>query len=300
MYAIVFPGQGSQSQGMLTELSETYPQIKTTFEIASNVLGYDLWDILCNNPEGKLDQTIYTQPVMLTAGFATWQILKVKQPEFAPDFFAGHSLGEYTALTCSEALDFREAVNLVSKRAECMQNAVPMGVGGMAAILGLTDEDVQLVCEEASRVATVTPANFNSPGQVVIGGYVKGVEKAIELAKAKGAKRAIMLPMSVPSHSPLMKAAAESFKQYLDLVTFKTPKIPVVRNVDATIYQSQLEIPEFLLQQLYQPVRWVETIQYLEKQGVKTTVECGPGKILQGLNKRIVKDMEHLTYLDML
>jgi [acyl-carrier-protein] S-malonyltransferase len=297
--AFVFPGQGSQSLGMLNMFYETYPQIKETFDIASSVLGYDLWDIVSNGPDEKLNSTDITQPAMLAAGAAIWSLWQEKHG-LTPAYMAGHSLGEYTALVCAGAMDFNDAVKLVSSRGKYMQEAVPKGTGAMAAILGLDDDAVRQVCSEASDSPEqlVEAVNFNSPGQVVIAGHTAVVEKATALAKEKGAKRAVMLPVSVPSHCQLMKPAADQLARDLQNVNFSEPSIPVINNVDVTAEITADAIKDALIRQLYQPVRWVEVIQEMADHGVDRILECGPGKVLMGLNKRIDKSLSHAALTD--
>lgn len=296
-FAFVFPGQGSQSVGMLADLSEQFPQVKSTFSEASEVLGYDLWDLVQNGPEDDLNQTDRTQPAMLTAGIAVWRCWQ-QQSQLTPAFLAGHSLGEYSALVAAEAISFADAVKLVQMRGQFMQEAVPAGEGAMAAILGLEDADVINVCEQASDVGVVEAVNFNSPGQVVIAGSDNAVKKAIEIATEKGAKRALLLPVSVPSHCALMRPAADRLKLELENITINSPKIPVIHNASVTSSLDAAEIRDLLTQQLFSPVRWVETIQHLAGNGVITLVECGPGKVLAGLTKRIDKSVEALPVFD--
>ncbi|HEY0722155.1 MAG TPA: ACP S-malonyltransferase [Gammaproteobacteria bacterium] len=288
--AFVFPGQGSQSIGMLADLAATYPQVEQTFAEASAVLGYDLWKIVQNGPESELNNTAVTQPAMLCAGVAAWRIWQA-QGGAMPKMMAGHSLGEYTALVCAGAISFTDAVALVAERGRLMQEAVPAGEGAMAAILGLEDAQVLAVCNEAAQGEVVSAVNFNSPGQVVVAGKSGAVNRAVELAKAAGAKRALLLPVSVPSHCALMKPAADKLAERLKSITVKSPAIPVVNNVDVTMASEPDAIRDALVRQLYSPVRWVETIEKMAASGVTQLVECGPGKVLVGLNKRIVKEM---------
>lgn len=290
--AWVFPGQGSQSVGMLSALADKYPSIRATFAEASQCVGYDLWALTQNGPAEKLNQTIYTQPALLVAGVALWRVYIERRLDFStPAFLAGHSLGEYTALVCASALDFYDAVRLVVTRARLMQFAVPEGLGAMAAILGLSDSDVLTVCKESAGEEVVSPANYNTIGQVVIAGHKTAVLRAIERAKSIGAKRAILLPISVPSHCALMKPLIPEFSQYLENVTFKAPTIPVLHNVDVAVSKNPIDIRRALCEQLYSPVRWVKTIQTLFQQGVECVLECGPGLVLTGLNKRIVPSL---------
>lgn len=295
-YALVFPGQGSQSRGMMNAYAE-YSVVRDSFAEASEVLKQDLWQLVAEGSDAELNATVNTQPVMLTAGVAVyraWQSLKAP----APTMMAGHSLGEYTALVASGALKFADALPLVRYRAECMQQAVPEGVGGIAAILGLNDDVVREVCKEAAQSEVLEAVNYNSPGQVVIAGNRAAVERGMELAKARGAKRALMLPMSVPSHCSLLKGAAEKLRAYLNNVTMQTPAVPVIHNADVKSYSDAASIKDALVRQLYSPVRWVETVQYFGMQGISHNVECAPGKVLVGLNKRIDTNQQALTLSD--
>lgn len=288
--AFLFPGQGSQSVGMLRELAEQNAIVHSVFAEASEVLGYDLWALVSQGPEERLNATQFTQPAMLAAGVAAWRVWCERNDD-RPGWLAGHSLGEYTALVCAESLDFQDAIRLVAERARLMQEAVPADVGAMAAILGLEDAQVVAVCERAGAgEQVVTAANFNAPGQVVIAGHREAVERATALAKAGGAKRAIILPVSVPSHCPLMKTAAEQFEQTLETVTLRAPAIPVIHNVDVTAHADAASIRRVLSSQLHGSVRWTETIRYLTDRGVDCFVECGPGRVLAGLNKRNAPD----------
>ena len=296
--AFVFPGQGSQSVGMLADLANEFTQVEETFAEASNALGYDLWNLVQNGPEQDLNQTDRTQPAMLTAGIAVWRCWQT-QSSLKPDYLAGHSLGEYTALVAAGALDFAQAVKLVELRGQFMQQAVPAGQGAMAAILGLDDDVVRTVCNEASASGVVEAVNFNSPGQVVIAGSADAVNKAIELANDKGAKRALLLPVSVPSHCALMQPAAEQLTVALADIEINNPQIPVIHNASVTSSSDPAEIKSLLAQQLYSPVRWVETVQWFAAQGVDTIVECGPGKVLAGLAKRIDKSLTALPLFDL-
>lgn len=295
--AFVFPGQGSQAVGMLSEIAQSYPQVRQTFDKASAILGKDLWELVFEGPEDELNQTQNTQPAMLAAGVAMWEVW-CQQSDIRPTWMAGHSLGEYSALVCSGALDFEDAVKLVEERARLMQEAVPAGVGAMAAILGLEDEQVIDICAKAANNEVVSAVNFNSPGQVVIAGHKTAVERAAEAAKATGAKRAVLLPVSVPSHCALMASAADKLASSLQDTAIATPKITLIHNVDVLPHEGSEAIRKALKEQLYQPVRWVETINYLSANGVTAFVECGPGKVLTGLNKRIAKDAVHLAIYD--
>lgn len=295
--AYVFPGQGSQSVGMLSDLAAAYPVVGETFGEASEVLGYDLWKLTQEGPEDSLNQTDKTQPAMLAAGVAVWRVLNEKTDK-RPAMLAGHSLGEYSALVCAGVLDFPAAVRLVESRGRRMQEAVPAGTGAMAAILGLSDDQVRDVCTRAADGEVVEPVNFNSPGQVVIAGNTGAVERAVKLAKEAGAKRALPLPVSVPSHCSLMQPAADAFADELAVVDFRTPTINVIHNVDVKPHKDVHEIRDVLARQLYNPVRWVETIEYMHAQGITQLVECGPGKVLAGLNRRIVKAMDAYPVFD--
>lgn len=289
-FAIVFPGQGSQAVGMLAELAAEHPQVSETFAEASEALGYDLWQLVQNGPDTDLNQTDKTQPAMLAAGIACWRVWQAAEGA-TPAFVAGHSLGEYTALVASGALDFATAIKLVEQRGQLMQAAVPEGEGAMAAILGLTDEQVITACADAAQGDVVQAVNFNAPGQVVIAGAAAAVQRAAELAKEAGAKRALLLPVSVPSHCDLMKPAAEKLSTALAEIELAKPSIKVIHNVDVASHDDCATIKEVLAAQLFSPVRWVETIQALSAAGVESIVECGPGKVLAGLNKRIDRGM---------
>ena len=295
--AFVFPGQGSQSVGMLAELAAAHAEVQATFAEASAALGYDLWSMTQNGPEADLNQTDRTQPAMLAAGVAVWRVWQA-QGGAQPAFMAGHSLGEYTALVCAGSLDFATAIRLVAERGRRMQEAVPAGVGAMAAILGLDDDLVRAACAQAAQGEVVQAVNFNSPGQVVIAGHKAAVERACAAAKSAGAKRAVPLAVSVPSHSALMQPAAEAFATTLNSTDFRAPQIPVIHNADVASHSSADAIRDALIRQIYNPVRWVETIQYLAAQGVSRVLEAGPGKVLVGLNKRIDKGMQALPMLD--
>ncbi|MFV3367975.1 ACP S-malonyltransferase [Pseudomonas sp. NY15435] len=286
--AFVFPGQGSQSLGMLAELGAQHAIVRDTFAEASAALGYDLWALVQEGPEERLNQTDKTQPAILTASIALWRLW---QPEggVQPAYVAGHSLGEYSALVAAGSLAFADAVKLVERRGQLMQEAVPAGTGGMAAILGLEDADVLAACAEAAQGEVVSAVNFNAPGQVVIAGAAKAVERAIEGCKARGAKRAVALPVSVPSHCELMRPAAERFAEAVEAVQWQMPQIALVQNVSAQVPADLVALKRDLLAQLYSPVRWVETVQLLAEKGVTDLVECGPGKVLAGLNKRCAK-----------
>ena len=296
---VVFPGQGSQSIGMLSDYAETWPQIEETFKQASDVLAYDCWDIVCNGPAEKMNKTEITQPIMLAADIAVMRVM-AQQCLLMPMVFAGHSLGEYAALVAAEALDFEDAIKLVARRGQLMQAAVPQGEGAMAAIIGLNDDPVINICQQVSADtgAPVEAVNFNSPGQVVIAGATEAVNKAMELLKEEGAKRALPLPVSVPSHSSLMKPAADKLADYLKDVTINTPKVQVIHNVDAKSHDEPDAIREALVKQIYNPVQWTHTIQIITD-GADAIVECGPGKVLGGLTRRINKDVNSFSLNNM-
>lgn len=285
--AFVFPGQGSQSLAMLADFAE-HEVVQSTFSEASEALGYDLWQLVQDGPVEKLNQTNFTQPALLTTSVAIWRLWHASSSS-TPKLLAGHSLGEYSALVCAGVLSLTDAVKLVEKRGEFMQASVPEGVGAMAAIIGLDDEMIIEACAKAANNEVVSAVNFNSPGQVVIAGHKSAVERAGILCKEAGAKRVLPLPVSVPSHCALMKGAAEKLAEEFNNVTFNVPTIPVVNNVDVVAESSVEAIKEALIKQLYSPVRWTETIQYLAQQGIDTAIEAGPGKVLQGLLKRIDK-----------
>lgn len=295
--AIVFPGQGSQSVGMLAELAAEHSQVIDTFEQASDVLGYDLWQLVQDGPADELNETDKTQPAMLAAGVAVWRLWQAGGGA-EPVLMAGHSLGEYTALVCAGALDYQDAVSLVAERGRCMQSAVPVGTGAMAALLGLDDAAVLAVCEQAAEGEVVSAVNFNSPGQVVIAGQTEAVQRAMALAKESGAKRAVQLPVSVPSHCALMQPAAEAFASHLDAASITTPSIRVMQNVDALLHDDPGRIRENLNKQLYSPVQWVRSVQAMHEQGVSRIVEAGPGKVLTGLCKRIDKSITAAAVFD--
>lgn len=296
-FSIIFPGQGSQAVGMLADLSNEWTQVGEAFSEASDALGYDLWKLVQEGPADDLNQTDKTQPAMLAAGIATWRVWNAAGGA-KPSHVAGHSLGEYTALVASGALDFATAIKLVEKRGQLMQAAVPTGQGAMAAILGLSDEDVIDTCDSASQGGVVQAVNFNAPGQVVIAGAAAAVERAVEQCKEAGAKRALILPVSVPSHCSLMQPAAEKLAEAMADIEIKSPEITVLHNVDVAAHSDAADIRKVLEQQLYSPVRWVETIQALKAAGSETVIECGPGKVLAGLNKRIDRGMTALPVFD--
>lgn len=292
--AFVFPGQGSQSVGMLDDLAASYPEVKQIFERASDALSKDLWSLVTSGSEEELNQTQNTQPVMLAAGFAVWNVW-CKHSAVRPDWMAGHSLGEYTALVCSGALYFEDAIKLVAARGQLMQAAVPVGTGAMAAILGLENHEVVKACNEAAGNEIVAAVNFNSPGQVVIAGNVAAVERAMVIAKTMGAKRAVLLPVSVPSHCALMQSAAKELDKYLQNTVINTPKMTLIHNVDVASHSAPEVIRNALKEQLYRPVNWADSIKFMNDQGVTRFVECGPGKVLIGLNKRIAKNAAHYS-----
>lgn len=287
--AFVFPGQGSQAVAMLADFVDN-DVVQNTFSEASTALGYDVWKLVFTGPAEKLNQTNYTQPALLTASVALWR-LWLSQSDVRPSVLAGHSLGEYSALVCAEVLSLSDAVQLVEKRGQFMQASVPEGVGAMAAIIGLDDQTVIDACAKAQESDVVAAVNFNSPGQVVIAGHKAAVVRAGELCKAAGAKRVLPLPVSVPSHCALMSDAADKLSTELDKLTFNEPMINVVNNVDVTIETSADNIKNALIKQLYSPVRWTETVEKMSKSGITTVVEAGPGKVLQGLLKRIDKSI---------
>jgi len=287
-FAFVFPGQGSQSRGMMGGYAD-FPAVRDTFAEASDVLNQDLWQLVAEGSDADLNTTVNTQPVMLAAGVAVYRAWQ-SQGGAVPAMMAGHSLGEYTALVAAGTLDFADALPLVRYRAQCMQQAVPEGLGGIAAILGLDDEVVRELCLEGAQGEVLEAVNYNSPGQVVIAGNRAAVERGMELAKAKGARRTIMLPVSVPSHCSLLKGAAEHLRQYLAGVALQAPSIPVLHNADIVSYHDAASIRDTLVRQVYSPVRWVETVLEFGKQGITHNVECAPGKVLAGLNKRIDKN----------
>ena len=289
-FAMVFPGQGSQAVGMLKNLAENYPVVKSTFDEASQVLGYDLWTLVQDGPADELNKTWQTQPALLAASVAiyrVWQSINGPQPEF----MAGHSLGEYSALVCAGVIDFKDAIKLVELRGKLMQEAVPSGTGAMFAIIGLDNDSIRKACEQAAQGQVVAPVNFNSPGQVVIAGNKEAVERAGAICKEAGAKRALPLAVSVPSHCALMKPAADKLATALNNMTFNAPKFAVINNVDVKVESSADNIKSALISQLYSPVRWTETVEEMAKEGVTLLVEMGPGKVLTGLTKRIVDSL---------
>ncbi|EKN4110258.1 ACP S-malonyltransferase [Yersinia enterocolitica] len=286
-FAMVFPGQGSQSLGMLADLAAQFPIVEETFSEASSVLGYDLWQLVQQGPAEELNKTWQTQPALLTASVAIWRVWQ-HQGGKLPTMMAGHSLGEYSALVCAGVLDFKQAVRLVELRGKLMQEAVPEGTGAMYAIIGLDNDSIAKACEESALGQVVSPVNFNSPGQVVIAGNKEAVERAGAACKALGAKRALPLPVSVPSHCALMKPAADKLAVALEEIEFQAPLFPVVNNVDVKTEVSPEAIRSALVRQLYNPVRWTESVEFIAAEGVELLLEVGPGKVLTGLTKRIV------------
>jgi [acyl-carrier-protein] S-malonyltransferase len=297
--AFIFPGQGAQSVGMLADLAAEFSLVEETYAEASHELGYNLWHLVAKGPEEKLNQTEYTQPALLAAEIAMWRIWQNKKKS-TPLFLAGHSLGEYSALVCAEAINFIDAVKLVAIRGKLMQQAVSAGQGAMVAIAGLDDEKVAQICKEASQDQILAPANYNSIGQTVLSGDYDAAVRAVDLAKQEGAKIAKLLNVSVPSHCELMRSAAEKLAQYLGEIDIKNPVLPVIKNVDVTVYNNAGEIREGLVKQLYKPVRWVEIIKFMYSKDVNCLVECGPGKVLAGLNKRIVPDLPTIKFIELL
>lgn len=285
-FAIVFPGQGSQAVGMLAELAEQFDVVKQTFAEASDALGYDLWALVQDGPADDLNQTHRTQPALLTASVAIWRVWQQQGGE-QPTVLAGHSLGEYSALVCAGVIDFKEAVKLVELRGQLMQEAVPAGIGAMSAIIGLDNDAIAKACEEAAEGQVVSPVNFNSPGQVVIAGNKEAVERANVICKEAGAKRALPLPVSVPSHCELMKPAADKLAVALESIEFSTPTVPVINNADVATETDPTAIKQALVKQLYGPVRWTESVERMAEEGIEKLLEMGPGKVLTGLTKRI-------------
>ncbi|TDB56374.1 ACP S-malonyltransferase [Photorhabdus luminescens] len=289
-FAMVFPGQGSQDLGMLADLATAFPAVEQTFAEASDVLGYDLWALVQQGPEEELNKTWQTQPALLAASVAIWRVWQEKGGK-APSLMAGHSLGEYSALVCAGVIDFKQAIRLVELRGKLMQEAVPEGIGAMYVIIGLDNESIDRVCKEAAQGQIVSPVNFNSHGQVVIAGEKEAVERAGDACKAAGAKRALPLAVSVPSHCALMKPAADKLAVVLEGIEFSHPQFPVINNVDVKIEQSAEAIRDALVRQLYNPVRWTDTVEFIAGQGIGQLLEIGPGKVLTGLNKRIVNTL---------
>ena len=297
-FAMVFPGQGSQTVGMLAELAGDYPIVQVTFKQASETLGYDLWQLVQEGPAEELNKTWQTQPALLTASVAVYRVWQQKYPELKPEVVAGHSLGEYSALVCAGVLDFQDAVKLVELRGKLMQQAVPEGTGAMYAIIGLDNDAIINACKQAEQGEVVSAVNFNSPGQVVIAGAKAAVERAAALCKEAGAKRALPLAVSVPSHCALMKPAADQLSVSLESITLKAPVVAVLNNVDVKAETDAVAIRNALVRQLYSPVRWTETVEKMAQNGVEVLVEVGPGKVLNGLTKRIVDSLQAVSVND--
>jgi [acyl-carrier-protein] S-malonyltransferase len=294
--ALVFPGQGSQAVGMLQPFADTRV-VRDTFGEASEVLGQDLWKLVAEGPAEALNSTVNTQPLMLTAGFAVYRAWR-EAGGIEPTFVAGHSLGEYTALVVAGVISFRDAVPLVRFRAQAMQEAVPLGTGAMAAILGLEDSEVRAACSEAAQGQVVEAVNFNAPSQVVIAGHKAAVERAAEEAKSRGAKRAVMLPVSAPFHSSLLKPAADRLAGYMKQIEFGAPRVPVINNVDVAVVNDSDRIKDALSRQACNPVRWVEVIRHMANNGITHVAECGPGKVLAGLSRRIDSALQGFAITD--
>ena len=295
--AIVFPGQGSQTIGMLDNLITIDKKAREIVNIASDVLGYDILKIISDGPKEKLDSTEVTQPAILLTSYVTWLLWK-HESNAIPSVLAGHSLGEYTALLCADIISFEDAIMIVSKRGKYMQQSVPDSTGAMAAILGLDDSLIEQLCSNAAEDEIVSAANYNSPGQVVVSGHKNAVNRMINLAKNAGARRAILLPVSVPSHCALMKDTANKFSKLLDKITFNNAQIPILQNVDAKLKTNAADIKTALIKQLYEPVRWVDTINEIHRIGVTKIIECGPNNVLSGLIKRIEKSFELFSISD--
>jgi len=295
-FAFVFPGQGSQSVGMMTPF-DTLPEVRQTFATASTILGLDLWELVSSWPAEELSKTVNTQPIMLTAGYALLQAWR-GAGGLEPALVAGHSLGEYAALVAGGVFSFEDALPLVRARAQAMQEAVPEGTGGIAAILGLDDATILAVCADAAQGQVLEAANFNAPSQVVIAGHREAVQRGMELAKARGAKRAMMLAMSAPSHCSLMQSASARLAERLGAVPLHAPRTPVLNNVDVASPERPEQIKDSLLRQLSRPVRWVECMQEMQRRGIATVIECGPGGVLTGLAKRSVPDLEAVALKD--
>ena len=292
--AFVFPGQGSQKIGMLAELAAEYPVVEKTFAEASEVLGYDLWALVQTGEQDQINLTERTQPLLLTASVAVWRVWQEKNGA-QPAYMAGHSLGEWSALVCAGVVEFKGAVKLVQQRGKFMQDAVPAGQGAMAAIIGLDDDLILEACKKAEQGEVVAAVNFNSPGQVVIAGAAAAVERASVLCKEAGAKRALPLPVSAPFHTELMRPAAERLAEQITATVFSIPKIPVVHNVTADVESNPEKIKALMIEQIYSPVRWVECVGSMTKAGITSTLECGPGKVLSGLNKRINAELSTVS-----
>ena len=291
-FAMVFPGQGSQAIGMLADLATQFPVVEQTFKQASDALGYDLWQLVQQGEAEELNQTWRTQPALLAASVAVYRVWQQQYPDLKPELMAGHSLGEFSALVCADVLDFEQAITLVELRGRLMQKAVPQGTGAMYAIIGLDNQAIIDACAQAAQDEVVSAVNFNSPGQVVIAGNKSAVERAAELCKQAGAKRALPLAVSVPSHCALMKPAADQLAVALESITFKTPTVPVINNVDVKQEKTADEIRNALVRQLYNPVRWTESVEKMATSGVQILFEIGPNKVLTGLTKRINKALD--------
>lgn len=298
-FAMVFPGQGSQAVGMLAELATEYAIVEETFKQASDVLGYDLWQLVQQGPAEELNKTWQTQPALLAASVAIYRVWQQKYPQLKPSVMAGHSLGEYSALVCADVLDFQDAIKLVELRGKLMQQAVPEGTGAMYAIIGLDNESIIKACVDAEKGEVVSAVNFNSPGQVVIAGAKAAVERAAVACKEAGAKRALPLAVSVPSHCALMKPAADQLAVSLDNIAVKAPNALVINNVDVKTETESTQIRTALVRQLYSPVRWTETVEAMAKDGIEVLVEIGPNKVLTGLTKRIVADLQAAAVNDL-
>jgi len=295
--AFMFPGQGSQSIGMLSDLAASHDTVRATFVEASDVLGYDLWQLCQEGPEDRLNATEQTQPAMLAAGIATWRVWRESGGADAV-VAVGHSLGEYAALVCADALDFTDAMRLVAARGRFMQEAVPVGDGAIAAILGLDDAQVEEVCQRACGGEVVQPVNYNAPGQVVVAGHATAVDRALEMAREAGARRSVRIAMSVPSHCVLMRPAADRLAELLAATSVRSPRIPVIHNVDVDVHSAPADIRQALMRQVYSPVRWAETIRKLAAEGVEVAVEPGPGRVLNGLSKRIGRELPAMAVYD--
>lgn len=298
-FAMVFPGQGSQAVGMLAELASQFPVVEQTFQQASEVLGYDLWQLVQQGPAEELNKTWQTQPALLAASVAIYRVWQQQYPQLQPEVMAGHSLGEYSALVCAGVMDFQDAIKLVELRGKLMQQAVPEGTGAMYAIIGLDNEAIINACKTAEQGEVVSAVNFNSPGQVVIAGTKAAVERAAAACKEAGAKRALPLAVSVPSHCALMKPAADQLAVSLQNITLKTPQIAVINNVDVKTEEKSDEIRTALIRQLYSPVRWTETVEKMAQQGIEVLIEIGPNKVLTGLTSRIVKELNAVAMNDL-
>ncbi|WP_410678924.1 ACP S-malonyltransferase [Avibacterium paragallinarum] len=298
-FAMVFPGQGSQAVGMLAELASQFPVVEQTFQQASEVLGYDLWQLVQQGPAEELNKTWQTQPALLAASVAIYRVWQQQYPQLQPEVMAGHSLGEYSALVCAGVMDFQDAIKLVELRGKLMQQAVPEGTGAMYAIIGLDNEAIINACKAAEQGEVVSAVNFNSPGQVVIAGTKAAVERAAAACKEAGAKRALPLAVSVPSHCALMKPAADQLAVSLQNITLKTPEIAVINNVDVKTEEKSDEIRTALIRQLYNPVRWTETVEKMAQQGIEVLIEIGPNKVLTGLTSRIVKELNAVAVNDL-